>query len=74
MGAFRYMQGTMTDLLDIHIRDICRDQSATPAVGSSRIHAQEQEQILTAAIGPSTTKDTTSAPPKGRSGRAAKSA
>ena len=75
MGAFRYMQCTMTDILDIHIHDICRDESASPAVGSSKIHAKEQEQILSAAIGPKSDTDrTTASSTKGRSGRAARSA
>ena len=51
MGAFRFVQGALSDTFDLHVSDICRDESATPAVGSSRVHAQQQEEILTAAIG-----------------------
>jgi 2-oxoglutarate dehydrogenase E1 component len=71
MGAFRFVQGTLSDLFDLHVKDICRGESATPAVGSSRIHAQEQEQILTAAIGPPAAA---SSKKKDATGRAARSA
>lgn len=51
MGAFRFVQGVLSDVFDLHVADICRAESATPAVGSSRVHAQQQEEILTAAVG-----------------------
>ena len=54
MGAFRFMQGMMTDIFQIQIEDVCRDDSATPAVGSSKIHAIEHEEILSLAIGSKT--------------------
>ena len=51
MGAFRFIQGTMADIFDLKVNGICRDESATPAVGSSKVHAIEQELILATAVG-----------------------
>ncbi|MCH2160862.1 MAG: 2-oxoglutarate dehydrogenase E1 component [Phycisphaerales bacterium] len=74
MGAFRFIQTTMADTFDIKINGICRDESASPAVGSSKVHAQEQEAILTEAIGSRTPSGQQADSNEDSSGQAARSA
>jgi len=51
MGAWRFMEAFLRERLDIEVQVICRPGSASPAVGSSRMHAQGQEKIMVEAIG-----------------------
>ncbi len=53
MGAYLFVSDRLTTLLgEDRPRYIGRPESASPAVGSKRIHKAEQEQIITEAIGP----------------------
>lgn len=51
MGAWRYMDATMREKLDIELAYIGRDENASPAVASEKMHKQEQEKIMITAIG-----------------------
>ncbi|MCA9285730.1 MAG: 2-oxoglutarate dehydrogenase E1 component [Phycisphaerales bacterium] len=51
MGAWRFVEAMFHSHLDLHFNCISRPASATPAAGSSKIHAQEQETILIEAVG-----------------------
>jgi 2-oxoglutarate dehydrogenase E1 component len=50
-GAYRHVEAILRDELDLELPYIGRAASASPAVGSLRIHQQEQQQILDQAIG-----------------------
>ena len=50
-GAYRYAQAQLKELLGIDVDYIGRSDSASPAVGSQKQHAIEQEKILAQAIG-----------------------
>ncbi|HRQ74724.1 MAG TPA: 2-oxoglutarate dehydrogenase E1 component [Phycisphaerales bacterium] len=55
MGAWRHIDACFRESLEITLPYIGREANATPAVASTKMHAQEQEKILIAAIGlPST--------------------
>jgi 2-oxoglutarate dehydrogenase E1 component len=52
MGAWRFVQGKMMDHFPGRaVNYIGRPDSASPAVGSQKMHMQQQERILTDAIG-----------------------
>jgi len=51
MGAWRFMEVFLRERLDIEPQSICRPGSASPAVGSLRMHLQQQEKIMVEAIG-----------------------
>jgi 2-oxoglutarate dehydrogenase E1 component len=51
MGAYRFAQTQLKELLAIDVDYIGRTDSASPAVGSQKQHAIEQDKILTEAIG-----------------------
>jgi 2-oxoglutarate dehydrogenase E1 component len=52
MGAWRFVQAKMMDLFPGRaVGYIGRPDSASPAVGSLKMHMQQQERILTEAIG-----------------------
>jgi 2-oxoglutarate dehydrogenase E1 component len=51
MGAYRFAQAQLKELLAIDVDYIGRTDSASPAVGSQKQHAIEQDKILTEAIG-----------------------
>jgi len=51
MGAWRYMDATMREQLDVSLQYVGRDANSSPAVASTKMHAQEQEKIMIAAIG-----------------------
>jgi len=51
-GAFRYVEPIFREDYDLDMVYVGREASATPAVGSSRVHAQEQAEILEAAFAP----------------------
>jgi len=51
-GAYRYIEPIFREELDLEIVYIGRDASATPAVGSSKMHHEEQAEILAQAMAP----------------------
>jgi 2-oxoglutarate dehydrogenase E1 component len=51
MGAYRFAQAQLKELCSIDVGYIGRPDSASPAVGSAKQHAIEQDKILTEAIG-----------------------
>ncbi|HMN96086.1 MAG TPA: 2-oxoglutarate dehydrogenase E1 component [Phycisphaerales bacterium] len=51
MGAWRFMQACLRERLDLDVVGITRPANASPAAGSSKMHAQEQEKLLTEAVG-----------------------
>ena len=52
MGAWRHMEAALREDLGVErVRYIGRPRSASPAVGSKHAHKDEQEAILTAAVG-----------------------
>ena len=51
MGAYRFAQAQLKALCSIDVGYIGRPGSASPAVGSAKQHAIEQDKILTEAIG-----------------------
>lgn len=63
-GAFTFASDVLRTELDVEVRYIGRDTSATPAVGSKRQHKSEQEAILTEAIGPADVASAKPAPAK----------
>ncbi|MDZ4755359.1 MAG: 2-oxoglutarate dehydrogenase E1 component [Phycisphaerae bacterium] len=58
MGAYRFCQAQLKELCGIEVSYVGRSDSATPACGSSKIHAAQQEKILLEAM--STTKSPSS--------------
>ncbi|NBX25061.1 MAG: 2-oxoglutarate dehydrogenase E1 component [Planctomycetes bacterium] len=58
MGAWRFIQGKMMDHFPTRsVGYIGRPDSASPAVGSLKMHTQQQERILTEALGAVKTDD-----------------
>ncbi len=58
MGAFLYMADALQNQVGVdRVWYFGRDASATPAVGSKSKHKQEQESIITHAIGPKPDND-----------------
>ncbi|MFZ9914787.1 MAG: 2-oxoglutarate dehydrogenase E1 component, partial [Phycisphaerales bacterium] len=51
MGAYRFAQAQLKELCSIDVGYVGRPDSASPAVGSQKQHAIEQDKILTEAIG-----------------------
>ena len=51
-GAYAYIADRFRTDLKIELPYIGREPSASPAVGSKHVHKQQQEEILTEAIGP----------------------
>ena len=56
MGAYLFVRDLVHDELGIDLAYIGRPPSASPAVGSKHKHKEEQEAILTAAVGPDPAK------------------
>jgi 2-oxoglutarate dehydrogenase E1 component len=50
-GAFRFFQSQWIDLTGTSPEYIGRPESPSPAVGSTKIHAQEQARLIAAAVG-----------------------
>jgi 2-oxoglutarate dehydrogenase E1 component len=50
MGAWRYMQLNAQRRLGIALRSVAREESASPATGSLKIHQREQAALLEAAF------------------------
>jgi 2-oxoglutarate dehydrogenase E1 component len=51
MGAWRYMDATLREKLDLELAYIGREENSSPAVASEKMHRQEQEKIMISAIG-----------------------
>lgn len=51
MGAWRYMDSTLREKLDLELAYIGREENSSPAVASEKMHRQEQEKIMISAIG-----------------------
>ena len=51
MGAFRFLKTTLWEQLDIDPLYVGRDENASPAVASMKLHLQEQHRIMINAIG-----------------------
>jgi 2-oxoglutarate dehydrogenase E1 component len=52
MGAYRYCQAQLKELQGIDVSYVGRADSATPACGSTKVHAAQQEKILLEAMAP----------------------
>jgi 2-oxoglutarate dehydrogenase E1 component len=57
MGAYRHVQAMMRERLEMDLPYIGREMKPSPAVASEKMHKQEQEKILIAAIGLPSTGD-----------------
>lgn len=51
MGAYRFLKTTLLERIDLDLSYVGRDEHASPAVASAKMHLQEQEKIMIAAIG-----------------------
>ncbi|MCH8824084.1 MAG: 2-oxoglutarate dehydrogenase E1 component [Planctomycetes bacterium] len=51
MGAYRFFKTTLLEEIDLDLSYVGRDESASPAVASAKMHAQEQEKIMINAVG-----------------------
>jgi 2-oxoglutarate dehydrogenase E1 component len=51
MGAWRFMDATMREAFDLSLKYVGRDEHASPAVASTKMHEQQQEKLLIAAVG-----------------------
>jgi 2-oxoglutarate dehydrogenase E1 component len=51
MGAYRFVEDLLRERLDLEVPYIGRDVNPTPAVASEKMHKQEQEKIMIAALG-----------------------
>ena len=67
MGAYRHVEAMVRERLDLELPYIGREMKPTPAVASEKMHKQEQERIMIAALGlPSDTGKAKKAPPRAR--------
>ena len=51
MGAYRFLKTTLWERIDLDLAYVGRDESASPAVASTKMHNQEQEKIMINAVG-----------------------
>jgi 2-oxoglutarate dehydrogenase E1 component len=51
MGAWRFMEDKLREQLNLTLQYIGRDEHASPAVASEKMHRQKQEKIMIEAIG-----------------------
>ncbi len=58
MGAYRFMREKLIDAFDLNVQYIGRDENASPAVASHKMHEQQQKSILVSAIGLDTESST----------------
>ncbi len=59
MGAYRFLKTTLWELLDLELPYVGRDENASPAVASMKMHMQEQDKIMINAVGLPTSADET---------------
>ena len=57
MGAYRFLKTTLWELLDLELAYVGRDENASPAVASMKMHTQEQDKIMINAVGLPTSTD-----------------
>jgi len=57
MGAYAYVRSLFLDRLGRDLPFIGRADAASPAVGSPKMHAQQQERIIATAVGAGSLKD-----------------
>ena len=74
MGAYRFAQAQLKELCSIDVGYIGRPDSASPAVGSAKQHAIEQDKILTEAIGAAKAGDGPAGGPSNKDGKQEKPA
>ena len=74
MGAYRFAQAQLKELCSIDVGYVGRPDSASPAVGSAKQHAIEQDKILTEAIGAAKAGDGPAGGPSNKDGTKEKSA
>ena len=67
-GAYRFAQAQLKELCGIDVGYIGRPDSASPAVGSAKQHAIEQDKILTEAIGAAKAGDGPAGGPSNKDG------
>ena len=67
-GAYRFAQAQLKELCGIDVGYIGRPDSASPAVGSAKQHAIEQDKILTEAIGAAKAGDGPAGGPSSKDG------
>jgi 2-oxoglutarate dehydrogenase E1 component len=72
MGAYRFASAQLRELLGIAVDYVGRPDSASPAVGSQKQHAIEQDKILTEAIGAAREGDGPAGGPGGKKEKAQK--
>ena len=68
MGAYRFAQAQLKELMGIDVDYVGRPDSASPAVGSQKQHAIEQDKIYAQAIGAAKAGDGPAGGPHGASG------
>jgi len=49
MGAWRFVDATVREQMEVSLTYVGRDANASPAVASTKMHAQEQEKIMITA-------------------------
>ena len=57
MGAYRFLKTTLWEVLDLELAYVGRDENASPAVASMKMHTQEQDKIMINAVGLPTSAD-----------------
>ncbi len=66
MGPYRFLRSTLWDQLEINPPYVGREERSSPAVASTKMHLQEQNKIMIAAIGLPTTAAKTKEPAAAR--------
>jgi len=51
MGAWRFLQCTVKDRLGVDLTCVAREESASPATGSLKVHTREQAVLIDRALG-----------------------
>jgi 2-oxoglutarate dehydrogenase E1 component len=69
MGAYRFAQAQLKELCGIDVAWVGRPDSASPAVGSQKQHAIEQDKILSEAIGAAKAGDGPAGGPSNKDGK-----
>ncbi len=64
MGAWRFVQERLRDELDLDVPYVGREEHASPAVASQKMHEQEQRKIMIDAIGLPAARETSASGPQ----------
>jgi 2-oxoglutarate dehydrogenase E1 component len=51
MGAWRFLQATFKDRFGVDLASVAREESASPATGSLKVHNREQAILVDQALG-----------------------